>query len=163
MEEDEDSFELEVFEVKDEEDTPDVERRVKKKRKKKSKKSSSGPQRSRSAISVCSSRESREPQNQPLVPPTTPGSDTARPPTMGGTPVEVGPNPASSRPSTLRASLLTVLGKLVWRRGGRHRAPPTPPQAAPSAAPLPADQCEYLRGFLGCGKLIIYKAMWTHG
>lgn len=150
MEEDEDSFELEVFEVKDEDETPDVERRAKKKRRKKSK-NRSGPQRSRSALSVCSSRDSREPQQQPLVPPTTPGSDSARPPTSVGTPVEAGSNPVPSRPNTLRASLLTVLGKLVWRGGGRHRAPPTPPPA-PAPPSLPPEQCEYLRGFLGVGE-----------
>jgi hypothetical protein len=162
MEEDEDSFELEVFEVKDEDETPEVERRTKKKRKKKSKHRSSGgsisscgPQRSRSGLSVCSSRESHEPQQQPLVPHiTTPGSDSARATTAASTPVEAaGPALTTRPPSSFRASLLSVLGKLVWRGSTRHRAPP--PQQSPPTPPLqalPSDQCEYLRGFLGGGR-----------
>lgn len=42
----------------------------------------------------------------------------------------------ASRPSGLRESLLTVLGKLVWR-GGRHRSSPPP---------------DYLRGFVPVGE-----------
>jgi len=81
MEEDEDSFELEVFEV-DEPVTPDdvLERRVRRHRRRRRAKGSfgsGGPQRSRSSVSVCSSSTTRG--DQPLVPPATPE-------TPGGTP-----------------------------------------------------------------------------
>jgi hypothetical protein len=89
MEEDEDSFELEVFEV-DEPVTPDdvLERRVRRHRRRRRAKGSfgsGGPQRSRSSVSVCSSSTTRG--DQPLVPPATPE-------TPGGTPAD------SARPAS---------------------------------------------------------------
>ncbi|XP_059479506.1 probable phospholipid-transporting ATPase IM isoform X3 [Neocloeon triangulifer] len=145
MEEDEDSFELEVFEV-DEPATPDEvsERRTRRHRRRRRAKSfgSAGPTRSRSSVSVCSSEAARG--DQPLVPPATPE-------TPGGAPEAARPT------STFRSSLLNVLGKLViWRSSSsasaRHRAPPTPPHSLastqPPLQPPQPEPCEYLRGFL---------------
>ncbi|XP_065342127.1 phospholipid-transporting ATPase ID isoform X3 [Cloeon dipterum] len=141
MEEDEDSFELEVFEV-DEPATPDEARppprRHRRRRRARSFGGSGGPQRSRSSVSVCSSSTARG--DQPLVPPATPE-------TPGGPPDAARPS------STFRSSLLSVLGKLVvWKSSSsasaRHRAPSTPSPSSATEQPPPQDSCEYLRGFL---------------
>nr|CAD7447485.1 unnamed protein product [Timema bartmani] len=125
----EDALELEVFEVKEtamdgrkdaEEDDDDVRRKGKKKRRR---------------------RKSRPQQAPPVSQPCT----LAEPEGSEGSVRDS--EPGGKKPNTLRESLLTVLGKLVGRGGGRYRTNSN------------GQTSEYFKGYISVGNIDDYNCL----
>ena len=150
----EDALELEVFEIKDGNggiETPDVEdagddddeemggpgSRGRKRRKKKKRKCKRSP--SVTVAVTLAEPECDEVDGDPRRDSVGPGSRG----TSEGT-------PGSRRPTSLRESLLSVLGKLVvWRRGAaRYRN---------NGNGGSTQNADYLRGFIPTGEFITFK------